>query len=84
MKKLILSALVIIIVSMSSFAQIDKKFSFSAGGELGTAVGSFNNTHSVGIGGSVQAEYYVMDKLKATGTWGFLVYAGKSSSFESR
>jgi hypothetical protein len=78
MKKLILSAIVIIVVSMSALAQNDKKFSFSAGAELSFATGSFSNYNSVGIGASVQAEYYMMDKLKATATFGLLTYAGKS------
>jgi len=79
MKKIILSA-IIIIVSLSAFAQTENTFTFSAGPELGFATGSFSNTHSVGIGGTVQAEYLVMDKLKATATFGILNYVGKSKT----
>jgi len=77
MKKLLLSIVLMVIVSMAAFSQ-DKKFSFSVGPELGFATGSFSNSHSIGTGGTVQAEYYVMDKLKATATFGVLAYAGKS------
>ncbi|MEJ7587353.1 MAG: hypothetical protein WKI04_07295 [Ferruginibacter sp.] len=79
MKKLLLSAVIIVVVSISAFSQTDKKFSFSVGPELSLPTGSFNNTHSLGVGGSVQAEYYVMEKLKATATLGLLAYAGKKS-----
>lgn len=78
MKKLIVSAIIICICSLAAFAQNDDKISFSAGPELSFAAGSFSNTHSIGTGGSVQAEYYVMDHLKATATMGVLVYRGTS------
>lgn len=78
MKKLILSIIGMIIVSVSSFAQDEKKFGFSIGPELSFPVGSFSNSHSVGAGGTVQAEYLVHDKLKATATFGVLGYVGKS------
>ncbi len=80
MKKMILSLLVFIAVSMNGIAQSENKFSFSAGPELGFATGSFSNTHSVGTGGTVQAEYLVMEKLKATATFGVLAYFGNSSA----
>ncbi|MEO5890428.1 MAG: outer membrane beta-barrel protein [Ferruginibacter sp.] len=76
MKKLILSVLVVVVISIPAFSQ-DKKFSFSVGPELGFSTGSFSNTHSVGIGGTIQGEYLVMDKLKATATFGLIGYAGK-------
>jgi hypothetical protein len=79
MKKLILSATVIIVVSMSAFAQIDKKFSFSGGAEFSVPTGSFSNTHLLGIGGSLQAEYYVMEKMKGTVTLGLLAYPKRPS-----
>lgn len=78
MKKLIVAAIIIITYSVPSFAQNENKFSFSIGPELGFATGSFSNTHSVGTGGTVQAEYYVQDKLKATATFGILAYIGKT------
>ncbi|MEO7767953.1 MAG: hypothetical protein ABIS01_11020 [Ferruginibacter sp.] len=83
MKKLILSAALIMTLVITAFAQNEvqsNKFSFSAGPEAGFATGSFSGTHSVGIGGSAQAEYFVMDKLKATVTIGLLTYVGKSYS----
>lgn len=79
MKKLMLSLVITIAIYISTFAQSEQKFSFSAGPELSLATGSFSNTHSVGVGGTIQAEYDVMDKLAATATLGLLAYAGKSS-----
>jgi hypothetical protein len=76
MKRLIVSALVTIVVTMNAAAQDLKKFSFSIGPELGIATGS--STHSLGIGGTAQAEYYIMDNLKGTATFGLLNYVGKS------
>ena len=78
MKNIILSAIVVIAASVSASAQTENKFSFSVGPELGFATGTFSQTHSLGIGGSAQAEYYIMDKLKGTATIGLLAYLGKS------
>ncbi|MBC7889548.1 MAG: hypothetical protein H7Z13_16845 [Ferruginibacter sp.] len=78
MKRLILSVFVMIVGSLSITAQDKNNFSFSIGPELSFATGSFSNTHTVGTGGTVQAEYYVMEKLKATATFGLLAYVGKS------
>ncbi|MCW3093207.1 MAG: hypothetical protein JWP81_4276 [Ferruginibacter sp.] len=81
MKKVIVSFVLFVTVCISAFAQNEvqeNKFSFNAGPELGFATGSFSGTHSVGFGGSAQAEYFVIDKLKATATIGLLTYVGKS------
>lgn len=78
MKKIILSILVVTAVYTASFAQNENNFSFSAGAELSFPSGSFSNTHTVGTGATVQAEYFVMEKLKATATFGVLAYLGNS------
>ncbi|MEO6731537.1 MAG: hypothetical protein ABIN01_09990 [Ferruginibacter sp.] len=79
MKKLRLSVLVMFVISMHAFAQNEHNFSFSVGPELSFATGSFANTHSIGTGGTAQAEYLLIDKLKATATVGLIAYLGKSS-----
>src|SRR4249919_3065306 len=80
----LISFLMIIMAASPAFSQIDKKLSFSIGPELCFASGSFSSTHSVGAGGTVQAEYYFMDKLKGTATFGMLGYAGKSITIGSQ
>ena len=80
MKKLILFPVIIIVVSTNAFAQNENKFAFSVGPELSIPTGSFSNTHSAGTGATVQAEYFVMEKLKATATFGVLAYFGNSSA----
>ena len=83
MKGLILS-LMIVIAASPAFSQTDKKLSFSVGPELCFATGSFSSTHSVGVGGTAQAEYHFRDKLKWTATFGLLGYAGKSTTIDNQ
>jgi hypothetical protein len=78
MKSIILPVF-LLLLSISAVAQNDRKFIVSGGPELGFASGTFANTHSVGTGATIQAEYQVQEKLRATATFGVLVYAGKSS-----
>jgi len=79
MKKIFM-AIVGIAFFSGSFAQKneDSKFHFSVGGELGFATGTLNNSHSVGIGGTAQAEYNVAPNTNVTLTAGVISYAGKS------
>ena len=60
-------------------AQSQASFKFSAGPELGFATGSFSNTHSIGIGGTAQAEVYLQEHLYGTATFGIISYNGKSN-----
>ena len=68
----------LLIISSAAIAQDETGFKFSVGPELGFAAGSFSNTHSVGTGATLQAEYHMFDKMSLTGTVGVLFYAGKS------
>jgi hypothetical protein len=78
MKKILLAAIITVVVSASAFSQNEKKFSFSIGPELGFASGSFSATHSVGLGGTVQAEVFLQERLRGTITFGLMNYVGKS------
>ena len=68
-------------LSSSSFilAQSQPGFKFSVGPEIGFATGSFSNTHSIGIGGTIQAEVSLQEHLYGTATFGVMAYNGKSS-----
>ena len=68
----------LLIISTAAIAQDETGFKFSVGPELGFAAGSFSNTHSVGTGATLQAEYHMFEKMNLTGTVGVLFYAGKS------
>ena len=72
MRNLLLSILVLLI-SSAAIAQNETGFKFNVGPELGFAAGSFSNTHSVGTGVTIQAEYQLLEKLRLTGTFGLLV-----------
>lgn len=72
------------VITFPAFTQADKKFSFSIGPELCFATGSFSRTHSIGTGGTVQAEYYFKEKLKGTATFGLLGHAGKSTTIANQ
>ena len=60
-------------------AQSDSKFKFSVGPELSFASGSFSDSHSIGIGGTAQAEVSLQEHLYGTATFGLISYNGKSS-----
>lgn len=79
MKKSVLIVALTLFVSLTGFAQ-KENFKFSVGAELGFAAGSFSNTHSIGIGGSAQAEFPLQDKLNGVAYGGILFYNGKSYS----
>ena len=64
--------------SFLAMAQNDSKFNFSFGPELSLATGAFSDTHSFGIGASVQAEVLLQENLYGTATFGLISYNGKS------
>lgn len=64
--------------SFLAMAQNDSKFKFSFGPELSLATGAFSDTHSFGIGASVQAEVLLQEHLYGTATFGLISYNGKS------
>lgn len=78
MKKLILSVMIVLGASSLAMAQNDSKFKVSIGPELSFATGAFSNTHSFGIGGSIQAEVLLQQHLYGTATFGIISYNGKS------
>jgi hypothetical protein len=78
MKKLLLFGVVVTVISLSAHAQDRSNFRFSVGAELGLPTGGFSNSHSLGIGGTAQAEISLQENLMGTATAGFLVFKGKS------
>ena len=78
MKKLLLSAIAITVISLSASAQDRSSFRFSVGAELGIPTGGFSSSHSFGIGGTAQAEISLQENLMGTATAGFLIFKGKS------
>jgi len=80
MKKFFLAVTITAICS-GAYAQNEsnKKFHVSVGPEVGFATADFSNTHSVGIGGTVQAENNIGGTTNVTLTTGFITYAGKSA-----
>lgn len=78
MKKIIVFTLVAFFTSAMVMAQSDSKFRFSVGPELSFASGSFSDSHSIGIGGSAQAEISLQEHLYGTATFGVIAYNGKS------
>jgi len=79
MKKLVVVTLIVICLSPFAKAQNQPAFKFSLGPELGFASGAFSNTHSIGIGVTVQAEVSLQEHLYGTATFGVISYNGKSS-----
>lgn len=79
MKKIIASILVMIGATSIATAQFDSKFKVSLGPELSFASGAFSNTHSFGIGGTIQTEVLLQDHLYGTATFGIISYNGKSN-----
>jgi len=78
MKKLFFAAITVTVISLSAAAQDRSNFRFSVGAELGIPTGGFSNSHSLGIGGTAQAEISLQENLMGTATAGFLVFKGKS------
>jgi hypothetical protein len=78
MKKIMVCMMVALGTSFLAMAQNDSKFKFSFGPELSLATGAFSDTHSFGIGASVQAEVLLQEHLYGTATFGLISYNGKS------
>ena len=79
MKKLFL-VLAITSIATSANAQettTDKPFFFSLGLEGALPVGDFGDTHSFGIGGTVQGEYKAAEDVGITLNAGYITYSGK-------
>jgi hypothetical protein len=79
MRKLIVFTVAAMCTFSAVKAQDQSSFRFSAGPELSFATGAFSNTHSIGIGGTVQAEVSLQEHLYGTATFGIIAYNGKSS-----
>jgi hypothetical protein len=84
MKKLILSAAVILFMSAICIAQKDNSFKISVGPEFALTTGDFSNSHSFGFGGSAQIEIPVQDKLQGVAYGGIVFYNGKSNGVGSK
>ena len=78
MKKIIVCMMVALSSSSFILSQSQPGFKFSVGPEIGFATGSFSNSHSFGIGGTVQAEVSLQEHLYGTATFGIISYNGKS------
>ncbi|MDN3655773.1 hypothetical protein QWZ08_09070 [Ferruginibacter paludis] len=79
MKKIMVCMMVALGTSFVTMAQTDSKFKVSLGPELSFASGAFSNTHSFGIGGTIQAEVLLQEHLYGTATFGVISYNGKSN-----
>jgi hypothetical protein len=78
MKKIFVLAAIVFCISSASIAQTDSKFKVSLGPELSFASGSFSDSHSFGIGGTIQVEVLLQEHLYGTATSGLIAYNGKS------
>lgn len=81
MKRITVFTLLAICLSPFTKAQSQPAFKFSLGPELSFASGSFSNTHSIGIGATVQAEVSLQEHLYGTATFGIISYNGKSVAY---
>lgn len=71
--------MLVVVVAATTYAQAqDKPVTFSIGAEGLLPVGDFNDTHSFGIGGTVQAEYKPAEDLGLTVNAGYITYSGKT------
>jgi hypothetical protein len=78
MKRILCIALLLTTCILSGFAQGNGGTRLSIGPELSFTSGKFSNTHSFGLGGTVQLEFRAQKKLSITATSGVLFYTGKS------
>lgn len=80
MKTVVLVAL-LSVIGFAAHAQktIEKNFHFSIGPEISFATGKFNETQSVGFGGTVQGSYRVATSTDVTLTTGVVSYIGRSA-----
>jgi hypothetical protein len=78
MKKLLLSA-AIIIAAVGANAQSDaSKLKFSAGVEAALPLGDFGKGYSFGVGGSAQADYAIDETFAVTLNAGYISFSGKT------
>jgi Outer membrane protein beta-barrel domain len=85
MKKVLLSAALIVAVAFGANAQKgedDAKLKFSAGLEAALPLGDFGKSSSFGIGASAQANYNVAENIDVTLNAGYISFAGKDQTFD--
>ncbi len=83
MKKVLLSAAIVVALTFSANAQKTddvSKLKFSVGLEAALPLGDFGTGWSFGVGGSAQADYNVSEELDLTLSAGVLSYSGKTVS----
>ncbi len=82
MKKLIIATFLVSATFMAHSQVNPSKgdLKFSAGAELGLPIGDFADASTFGFGLSVQADYYIFDKLSLNLNVGVLSYQGKSQN----
>jgi hypothetical protein len=78
MKIFFSTALLFAVMAANSFAQNNAGTRLSIGPELSFTNGKFSNTHSFGLGATVQVEFRAQQKLSLTAGSGILFYTGKS------
>jgi hypothetical protein len=71
-------AILLLMIAVSGNAQKTHNVKFTFGPELGFATGSFSNTHSIGLGGTVQLEVPMQEHTNFTVFSGYISYNGKS------
>lgn len=76
MKKLIFIAATTIF-GFAANAQDASPLKFSLGLEAALPIGDFGDTHSFGIGGSVQGDYSIAESLDITLNAGYINFSGK-------
>jgi hypothetical protein len=82
MKKILFLFLVLAgAIAVNAQSSASKHVQFGGGLRFGLPVGNFNNSHGVGIGVELQAEYKVHPQASLTGTTGFTNFIGKSISY---
>ena len=83
MKKLLLFLTIATTVTSvnAQKSKTDKPLLFSLGLEGALPVGDFGDTHSFGIGGSLQGEYKADTDLGITLNAGYITYSGKEVTF---
>ena len=77
MKKTFLLAILMVAGFIATNAQPPAGFQFGAGVRVGIPASNFGKTHSLGIGGELQAEYGFSDMVSGIGTTGFTMFLGK-------
>lgn len=84
MKKVLLSAALIVAVAFGANAQKSEdgaKLKFSVGLEAALPIGDFGLASSFGIGATAQANYNVAENIDLTLNAGYISFAGKDQTF---